>query len=161
MQQTLHSATKDLGLLIMFLGMGLFGGSLLYGRFGARFSQYRSMFFSLVMSGIMLVVFSVGITRFPLFYVAATLAFFLGVAISPIMIASNTIIHRVSESSMRGKIFSSLEIVMHLGFLLTMFISSFLAEKFSHLSILVSVGIFFSLFGIVNLLFAHRISWLD
>jgi MFS family permease len=160
-QQTLHSATKDLGLLIMFLGMGLFAGSLFYGRFGARFSQYRSIFFSLVLSGIMLVVFSVTITRFPLFYVAATLAFFLGMAISPIMIASNTIIHRVSESSMRGKIFSSLEIVMHLGFLLAMFISSFLAERFSHLSILVSVGIFFSLFGVINLLYAHRISWLD
>ncbi len=56
-QQTLHSATKDLGLLIMFLGIGLFLGSLVYGKFGQQISQYKIIFVSLILSGIMLVVF--------------------------------------------------------------------------------------------------------
>jgi MFS family permease len=160
-QKTLHSATKDLGLLIMFLGIGLFLGSLAYGRFGQRFSQYKMIFVSLVLSGIMLIIFALCIHRYPHFSIAALLSFSLGLLISPIMIASNTIIHNVSENGMMGKIFSSLEVVMHLGFLLFMFISSLLAERLSHLAILVFVGCSFSLLGLINLLINRKIQWLD
>jgi len=160
-QKTLHSATKDLGLLVMFLGLGLFIGSLIYGRFGQRFSHYRIIFVSLILSGLMLVVFALSIHRYPNFMVAAGLSFLLGLLISPIMIASNTIIHNVSDNEMMGKIFSSLEIVMHLGFLLFMFISSLLAERFSHLLILVVVGCLLSILGLINLVFNRKISWLN
>jgi predicted MFS family arabinose efflux permease len=160
-QKTLHSATKDLGLLIMFLGMGLFLGSLIYGRFGQRFSHYKTIFASLVLSGIMLVCFALTIVRYPYFFVAAALSFLLGLFIAPIMIASNTIIHKASDNQMMGKIFSSLEIIMHLGFLLFMFISSILAERFSHVLILIIVGGIFSVLGIINLIYHRRISWLN
>jgi MFS family permease len=155
-QKTLHSATKDLGLLIMFLGIGLFAGSLLYGRFGQRISHYKVIFYSLIFSGLMVVAFTFGINRYPYFPVAASLAFVLGVFIAPIMIASNTIIHKASDSEMMGKIFSSLEIVMHLGFLLFMFISSLLAERISHMLILVSVGFIFSAVGVFALIFSRK-----
>ncbi len=160
-QKTLHSATKDLGLLIMFLGMGLFLGSIIYGKFGQRLSHYKTIFASLVLSGIMLVVFALTIHRYPYFIVAAALSFAVGLLVSPIMIASNTIIHNVSDNAMMGKIFSSLEIVMHLGFLLFMFISSVLAERFSHLLILVIVGCLFSLVGLINLIYHRKIAWLN
>jgi predicted MFS family arabinose efflux permease len=160
-QKTLHSATKDLGLLIMFLGIGLFVGSLIYGRFGGRLSRYKTIFVSLVLSGIMLVVFSLTINRYPNFPVAAMLSFLLGLLISPIMIASNTIIHNVSDNEMMGKTFSSLEMIMHLGFLLFMFLSSILAEKLSHLSILVSIGCILIVLGAANLIYQRKIPWLD
>lgn len=160
-QKTLHSATKDLGLLIMFLGIGLFLGSLIYGRFGQRLSHYKIIFVSLVLSGIMLIVFALTIQRYPYFLIAALLSFLLGLMVSPIMIASNTIIHNVSDNEMRGKIFSSMEIVMHLGFLLFMFISGLLAERFSHTLILVIVGCVFSVLGIINFIFHRKIPWLD
>ncbi|MFA5062921.1 MAG: MFS transporter [Candidatus Omnitrophota bacterium] len=160
-QKTLHSATKDLGLLIMFLGIGLFVGSLIYGRFGHRISHYKMIFSALIFSGAMLIIFSLTIQYYPYLIVAEALAFVLGIVISPVMIASNTIIHKVSDNAMMGKVFSSLEIVMHLGFLLFMFISSFLAEKISHLSILVTVGCIVSLLGAVNLIINRKISWLD
>ncbi|MDD5567860.1 MAG: MFS transporter [Candidatus Omnitrophica bacterium] len=160
-QNTLHSATKDLGLLIMFLGIGLFAGSLFYGRFGHRISHYKMIFSSLIFSGAMLVGFAMIIHYYPYLIVAESLAFILGVVISPVMIASNTIIHKVSDNAMMGKVFSSLEIVMHLGFLLFMFVSSFLAERISHLSILVTVGCIVSLLGAVNLVINRKISWLD
>ena len=160
-QNTLHSATKDLGLLIMFLGIGLFVGSLFYGRFGHRISHYKMIFSSLIFSGAMLVGFAMIIHYYPYLIVAESLAFILGVVISPVMIASNTIIHKVSDNAMMGKVFSSLEIVMHLGFLLFMFVSSFLAERISHLSILVTVGCIVSLLGAVNLVINRKISWLD
>ncbi len=157
-QKTLHSATKDLGLLVMFLGLGLFFGSLIYGRFGHKFSQYKVIFISLIYSGIMLIIFSLAIYHYPNLMVAAALALILGLFISPIMIASNTIIHKVSENGMMGKIFSSLEIVMHLGFLLFMFLSSMLAEKFSQLAILVIVGFLLVALGAGNLLIKRKIA---
>lgn len=160
-QKTLHSTTKDLGLLVMFLGIGLFLGSLVYGRFGQRISHYKIIFVSLVLSGIMLTVFAIGIYYYPNFIVAALLALCLGLIVSPIMIASNTIIHNVSDNEMLGKIFSSLEIIMHLGFLLFMFISSILAERFSHLLILVIVGCLLSLLGLVSLFLNRKVAWLD
>ena len=160
-QKTLHSATKDLGLLVMFLGIGLFLGSIIYGRFGQRLSHYKTIFTSLILSGIMLVVFALTINRYQYFLIAALLSFLLGLLVSPIMIASNTIIHNVSDNEMRGKIFSSMEIVMHLGFLLFMFISGLLAEKFSHTLILVIVGCLFSVLGIVNFIYHRKMPWLD
>ena len=159
-QKTLHSATKDLGLLVMFLGIGLFLGSLIYGRFGQHLSHYKTIFASLVLSGIMLIVFALTIHYYPYFLVAAMLSFLLGLLVSPIMIASNTIIHNVSENEMRGKIFSSMEIVMHVGFLLFMFISGLLAERFSHTLIIVIVGCIFSALGIINFFYHRKIPWL-
>ena len=160
-QKILHSATKDLGLLVMFLGIGLFVGSLIYGRFGQRVSHYKVIFISLVLSGIMLIVFALTIQKHPYFLVAAALALALGTVISPIMIASNTIVHKASDNVMMGKVFSSLEIIMHLGFLLFMFISSAFAERFSQLLILIIVGCVCSALGLVNLVINRRISWLD
>ncbi|MBU0547323.1 MAG: MFS transporter [Candidatus Omnitrophica bacterium] len=160
-QKTLHSATKDLGLLVMFLGIGLFLGSLVYGRFGQRIAHYKVIFVSLVLSGIMLNIFALGLYNYPDFALAALLALCLGLIIAPIMIASNTIIHNVSDNDMLGKIFSSLEIVMHLGFLLFMFVSSMLAERFSHLLILIIVGVLLSLLGLVNLFFNRKATWLN
>ena len=160
-QKALHSATKDLGLLVMFLGIGLFLGSLAYGKFGQRISHYKIIFICLVASGIMLIIFALGIYYYPNFIVAAFLALCLGLIIAPIMIASNTIIHNVSDNEMLGKIFSSLEIVIHLGFLSFMFISSILAEKFPPVLILVSVGCLLSVLGAASLIFNRKMAWLD
>ncbi len=160
-QKTLHSATKDLGLLAMLLGLGLFLGSLIYGRFGQRLSHYKTIFVSLILSGVMLMAFAFGISHFPHFIVAAGLAVLLGLVIAPIMIASNTIIHNASSNDMMGKIFSSLEIVMHLGFIIFMFISSFLAERFSHSIILIIVGYIVIISGVINLIYHRKIPWLD
>ncbi|HLD82824.1 MAG TPA: hypothetical protein VI976_02625, partial [Candidatus Omnitrophota bacterium] len=105
--------------------------------------------------------FALGIERYPNLLAAAGLSYLLGLVISPIMIASNTIIHKASDNAMRGKIFSSLEIVMHLGFLIFMFLSSMLADKFSHLYILIIVGCVFSILGLFNLILNRKIPWLD
>jgi len=141
--------------------VGLFVGSIVYGRFGQRLSHHKIIFASLISSGIMLIVFALGINRYPNFFIAAILSFLLGFVIAPISIASNTIIHNVSATNMMGKIFSSLEIVMHLGFLIFMFMSSFLAERFPNYLILVIVGCIFTILGIVNLIYNRELPWLD
>ncbi len=160
-QKVLNSATKDLGLLIMFLGIGLFTGSVFYGRFGQRLSHYKAIFTSLALSGTMLIIFTLTLNRYPCFFTAALLSFILGVSVSPIMIASNTIIHKASSNEMMGKVFSSLEIVMHLAFLLFMFISSLLAERVPHTLMLIVVGCIFSIVGFINIILKRKIPWLD
>lgn len=151
-QQRLGSLTKDLGLLVVFLGLGLFLGTLFYGRFGQRFSTLKAIFLFLFLSGINLILFSLGLQFLPNFLIAATFAFIFGMSISPIMTASNTLIHKVSHKNMRGKVFSSLEMIMHSGFLLFMLSSSMIAEKISRFWILVIVGIIFGLIGLIGLL---------
>jgi len=160
-QNTLGSATKDLGLLLMFLGAGLFSGTLVYGRFGHRLNQYKTIFAALFSTGVIIVVFASTLGRYPSFALAAILSFALGFLFSPVMIAANTIIHRVSDNAMMGKIFSSLEIVMHLGFLLFMFISGLLAERFPQGHILTVTGVLVSLLGVITFVFQRKISWLD
>jgi len=153
-QGTLHSATKDLGLLIMFLGIGLFLGALAYGRFGEKLSHYKVIFTSLTFSGIILMAFAVTLRQYPYFKIAAFFSFILGVFVAPIVIACNTLVHNVSENNMMGKVFSSLEIVMHIAFLLAMFVSSILAEKVPHASILIVVGAVFAMLGVINFFFS-------
>ena len=53
---------------------------------------------------------------------------------------------------MMGKVFSSLEIIMHLGFIMTVFLSSFIAEKVAPGLILIIVGAMISLTGVFGLL---------
>jgi len=160
-QSALGSVTKDLGLLAMCVGIGLFGGSLLYGRFGQRLPHFRTIFFSLVLAGFNLIAFALGLKYNPNFFLAALLSILLGIIVAPIMIAANTVVHRVSEDKMRGKIFSSLEVVMHLGFLLFMFMSSALAEWFSQEKILVAVGIFLIIIGVCSIFAQRKILWLE
>lgn len=160
-QNTLGSATKDLGFLIMFLGTGLFVGTLVYGRFGQRLNQYKTIFVALFLSGAIICLFALSLGRYPSFGLAAILSFALGFLFAPVLIAANTIIHKVSDNEMRGKVFSSIEIVMHLGFLLFMFLSSLLAEKFSQQYILAIVGIAISLLGVLTFVYHRKISWLD
>lgn len=156
-QETFGSITKDLGFLAVFLGLGLFTGSLIYGKWGEKVSRFRTIFLSLIGGGIMLILFSWLMQRSPSLSLGMLLAFFLGVVVGPIIIAANTIVHHVSDESMRGKVFSFLEIVMHLGFLLAMLFSSFLAVHVERFWILIGVGIIFSLIGVAGLLRYHTI----
>ncbi len=149
-QEAFGSVTRDLGLLAVFLGAGLFAGALAYGKWGARLSRFRIIFLCLVSGGLMLNVFALLIQRHPSFFLAAALAFGLGFILGPAFIAANTVVHEVGEAKMLGKVFSSLEMIMHLGFLLTMLLSSYLAEVVSPRAILVGAGTVFAGIGAVS-----------
>lgn len=151
-QEAFRSVTRDLGLLAVFLGIGLFLGSLVYGRWGQKSSKFRVIFFCLFLGGLMVILFSAVVHKVQNLSVAASLTFLLGLILGPIMIAANTVVHEVSDEGMRGKIFSFLEIVMHLGFLIAMLVSSVLAEYIAHFWILIGVGSIFSFIGLIGLL---------
>ena len=150
-QQSFRSTTSDLGVLAIFLGVGLFFGALGYGRWGAKASHFKIMFLCLAWGGILLILFSWVVRQTQNLMVAGGLSFMMGLMAGPIFIGANTVIHRASPSEMRGKVFSGLEVVIHFAFLLTMLLSSFLAEHLERFWVLVGIGVIFSGVGLVGL----------
>jgi len=150
-QKTFHSITKDLGVLAVFLGIGLFLGSLVYGRWGKKVAMDKTIFLCLMAAGGMTIVFATMVGTYPNILLAALLSFFLGFVIGPIFIAANTVVHIVSDEAMRGKVFSALEIVIHFAFLAAMVISSLLSEIFAPAWILVGVGTLCIVVGLIGL----------
>ena len=151
-QKALQSSTKHLGLLVMFLGVGLFLGSIIYGKFGSKFSKRKVINFGLLTTGLTIVLFTVCLKFMPSFFIASLLSIVLGTFSAPIIVSSNTLLHEVIHDEMRGRIFSSLEIVMHVGFLLFMFLASIAAEKIGGDWVLITTGILFSTIGLIKLI---------
>jgi MFS family permease len=152
-QDAFQSVTKHLGFLAVSLGAGLFVGALLYGRFGQKASRFLTIFICLILGGVSMAGFAHIVHRTPQVFTASALSFLLGLIIGPIFIAANTIVHQVSKDEMRGRVFSSLEIVMHLGFLIAMFISAFVSDKLKvpKANILITVGYVFAFVGFLGL----------
>ncbi len=144
-------ATGEIGLLVVALGMGLFLGTLIYGRFCQKVSGFKAIFASLMFSGMVLLAFVLSILGAPSFLLALSLAFVLGLAVSPVMTVSNTIVQQLTDSSMRGKVFSSLEIVVHLAFLLSMMVSASLSDKIGAVKILSTVGLLLFVTGFIGI----------
>ena len=151
-QETLRSSTQYLGLLVMFLGAGLFLGSIIYGKFGSKFSKRKVINFGLLSTGLIIVLFTICLKFMPSFFIAGLLSIVLGIFSAPIIVSSNTLLHEVMHDEMRGRIFSSLEIIMHIGFLLFMFLASLTAEKIGRDWVLITTGILFSIIGLIKLI---------
>lgn len=155
-QQSFHSVTKDLGFLAVPLGIGLFLGSLAYGRWGKKLAAFKSIFWSLILGGGMVVLFASCVEETHNRVLAMGLALVLGFVIGPIVIASNTVINEVASAEMSGKVFAALEFVMHFAFLAAMLTSSMLADYISRVWILIAVGVIFLGVGIVGLIRVQR-----
>ena len=113
--------------------------------------------------GLILAIFVLSLTYYPYFLLAASLAFILGLVMSPIIISCITLIHRSSQNQMMGRIFSSLDIVCYFAFILFMFLSSLLADwvRVPANYILQVVSYSLILLGLLNFIFHRKISWLD
>ena len=151
-QDSFNSVTKDLGILAVFLGAGLFIGALGYGRWGKKIAWHKTIFYCLFAGGVMMTLFALMVRLHPQLGVAAVLSLLLGVVLGPIFIAANTIALLVSDENMRGKVFSSLEIIIHFAFLVAMLSSSLLSEYIDRMWILVGVGGVFGLLGLLGLI---------
>ncbi|MFH1062598.1 MAG: MFS transporter [Candidatus Omnitrophota bacterium] len=151
-QQAFGSITRDLGVLSVFLGIGFFLGALFCGRFGNKLSKVKIIFLSAIICGIFISCFGLCLKRYPSIMLAMILSVFIGVGVGPIFISGNTLIHEVIKPQMRGRIFSSLGIVMNLGFIIFMFISSKLSEFFNPTWVILGIGCCFIIYGISGLL---------
>lgn len=150
-QQTFGSVTKHLGFLAVGLGVGLFLGSLAYGQWGKKKNQVETIFGCLAAAGLVTAAFAFAVEEFQNVWVAQALAGFLGFIVGPIVIAANTVVHTFATREMQGKVFSAMEFVIHLGFLVTMLASSKLSEFVQPFWILAGVGCVFSFVGVLGM----------
>ena len=151
-QETLHSMTKYVGIFSMSLFAGLLIGTYIYGKMGRKFSKIKTVFISLIFIGIFIIAFAVGLKIIKSFWVGCASSAFLGFFVSPIYVIANTVIHESIESNLRGRVFSSIGIVMNFGFLVFMLTSAILAEHIGRFWILIACGVCFIIFGIINIL---------
>jgi len=151
-QNTLLSVTMDLGFIAVSIGTGLFVGSLLYGRIASHLPLKKTINFAVLLSSFYLIFFVIFLRIFPIAIYAILLAFFLGLCITPAFIGVNTLIHKESNEKLLGRIFSGLEFTSHLGFLVSMFLASILADIFTPFTVVISIGIIGFLFSAFLLL---------
>jgi MFS transporter, DHA3 family, macrolide efflux protein len=151
-QQSFASVTRDLGILAVFSGIGLFLGALGYGKWGNKFTWYQTIFFCLIAGGLMMTLFALVVNSYPNLIVATALSFLLGLVTGPVFIATNTIVQVVADEQMRGKVFSALEVVIHFAFLVAMLFSSLLSDYLARVWILVGLGVLFCGVGLIGLL---------
>ncbi|MBF0595406.1 MAG: MFS transporter [Candidatus Omnitrophica bacterium] len=150
-QESFGSVTKHLGFMAVGLGVGLFLGSLAYGKWGDKKKHVETIFSSLIAGGMMLAVFAFAVHTFKNMWVAQALAGALGFVVGPIVIAANTVVHKVASPEMQGKVFSAMEFAIHLAFLSTMLLSSKLSEFVPRAWILMAVGGVFFIVGVWGL----------
>jgi len=150
-QEAFGSVTRDLGLLGVFLGAGLFLGTVVYGKAGHNWPRIRTMLACFVLSGVFISLFALYAGADPTFIAGGALIALVGAAAAPILTCSNTLIHTIVPDDMRGKVFSSVEAVMHLAFLVFMFLTAFLSRYTSNRNILLTSGMVFTVIGLVGL----------
>jgi DHA3 family macrolide efflux protein-like MFS transporter len=155
-QGAFGTATRDLGLLGMFLVGGLFCGTLLYGRFGQALEKRKVILLSFFATGIFVISFTLAVRYYPNLLTAGLMAGLLGAAVSPIAASANTMTHEVIPEEARGRIFSSLEVVIHLAFLLFMFLAAYATNYVGRAWILVLAGAILSACGLAGLISGRK-----
>lgn len=150
-QKAFGTSTRDLGFLGMFLVGGLFIGTVLYGKFGQKIDKRKMVFYSFTASGLMVTIFALAVERYPNLLTAGIISGLLGISASPIMVSANTLVHETIPEEVRGRIFSSLEGVIHLGFLVSMFAAAYAAKFIDRSWIIICAGAVFYICGIAGL----------
>jgi MFS family permease len=100
--------------------------------------------------------FAFFVRKYPNVLVSGMLSGLIGMAASPIMTSVNTLTHETMPEEARGRTFSSLEAVIHLAFLILMFLAAYAAKYIDRFWILVAVGAIFSVCGLIGILFRSR-----
>ena len=129
--------TKGVGFVAAIGAVGLVLSSMAYGIIGHRINKQYTILFSFVILGTV----SILIPIFNTFIALMPLAFFAGLFLSPIFIAQDTILHEIVPESVRGRIFSTREWLLHLSFGITCLIVGELTNFFSKQHLFYVAGI--------------------
>lgn len=137
-QQDMSWGTRGVGVLAAIGALGLLGGAYLVGVFGHRFDLKNIILICFIIIG-------GALCMFPFlqhFWQFALVVFIAGLAVSPVFIGQDTLIHRYADEFVRGRVFSlrdwMLSCLMASGALLVGFIAAFVQR-----------GLIFVAFGIL------------
>lgn len=146
-QDSFGTVTRDLGIFGIFLAVGLFIGTVLYGKCAGGFSKIRTMFWSLALTGTGMALFTVIAEEGVGLAVTGLVIIALGAAASPLLTCAQTLVHMLVPDEARGRIFSSIEAVIHLAFIIMMLLTAHLSKYVSNFSILLASSIVFFILG--------------
>lgn len=140
------------GFIIVLLGLGAFTGTIMFGRIGQQIKRTRAIAFGFIAAGLSLSLFSYATQVLKNFWVTSILAILLGLSAAPIIVIANTLLQEITLQEMRSRVFSTLEIVIHLAFLGFMLLSMFLVStlKLPAVHILGTAGGLAFLYGIIE-----------
>jgi len=155
-QGVFGSKTMHLGSVAVSLCIGLFLGVLIYGRWGKKEYWDKTIFSCFSAGGVVLIAFAAVVQHYPVIWFAVGLALILGMIVGPIFIASYSMVHIFCEDKMRGKIFSTLEIVIHFAFLVAMLGSSWMTRFISEGSVLIGAGAIVMVTGLIGFIKARK-----
>ncbi len=157
-QEQTGLVTAGLGLMGFFFFLGFLIGSYFYGKLGTRYSRKKIIFLSFILSGLSISLFAFALKGWHANWPSYIILLLLGIAISPVVISSNTIIHETIDHKMRGRVFSSIGVIMNGGFAIFMYATSYIAELVSNFSIIFSCGILLSIIGVSGYFFTRKIT---
>lgn len=155
-QKSFGSVTEDLGVLGVFLGVGLFLGTVLYGKFGQALSKVRTIFVSITAAGLFVGLFALSVNYHPTLMTAGIIATAIGASAGPVFVCAATLIHTLVPDDARGRIFSSMEIVMHIAFIVFMFATAEISKVTSNFSILMASAAAFTILGTAGQIAARK-----
>ena len=129
--------TKGVGFVAAIGAVGLVVSSMGYGLLGHRLKKHIVMLCSFLVLGIV----AAGLAVSKSFAPVAPLVFVAGLAMSPVYIGMDTLLHESVPEAARGRIFSTREWLLHLAFAISSLLIGQLTNFFSARRLLLAVGV--------------------
>ena len=129
--------TKGVGFVAAIGSVGLVLSSMGYGLLGHRVKKHLAMLGSFFVLGIV----AAGLAISKSFAPVAPLVFIAGLAMSPVFIGMDTLLHESVPEAARGRIFSTRDWLLHLSFAVSALLIGQLTNFFSTRRLLFAVGV--------------------
>jgi DHA3 family macrolide efflux protein-like MFS transporter len=129
--------TKGVGFVAAIGSVGLVLSSMGYGLLGHRLKKHLAMLGSFLVLGFV----AAGLAVSKSFVPVAPLAFIAGLAMSPVFIGMDTLLHESVPEAARGRIFSTRDWLLHLAFAVSALLLGQLTNFFSTRHLLFAIGV--------------------
>lgn len=147
-----HMGTKGVGYVGAIGSAGLVVSSVFFGALGHRTRKHKVMLVSFMVLG--LVAMALAVSKG--FALMAPLCFIAGLALSPINIGMDTLLHEVVPESVRGRIFSTRDWLLHLFFAASALVIGQLTRLFDVYHLLFAIGGLVVLVSLAGLVITSR-----
>ena len=138
--------TKGVGFVAAIGSVGLVLSSMGYGLLGHRLKKHKVMLGSFLVMGIV----AAGLAVSKSFTPVAPLAFIAGLAMSPVFIGMDTLLHESVPEAARGRIFSTRDWLLHLAFAVSALLLGQLTTFFSTRRLLFAIGVLIAVASITG-----------
>ncbi len=144
--------TRGVGYVAAIGSVGLLLSSLLYGALGHRMKKHKVVLVCFLVMGLVVA----GLAASKTFTPVAPLIFIAGLALSPVYIGMDTLLHEAVAEEVRGRIFSTRDWLLHLLFALAALLIGQLTNFFSSRRLLFGFGMLVVLACVVGFFLTRK-----